>query len=403
MRSDVANYYGWMKIHVAGLSNRRFPQAISTHFHFQRRKVWLLAVHPDRGILPRVLRRVELQSLRVSIPWGNCGKRAETCRLQSTVWLGFVKFDRMTVDPDHEFLEDSANAVVISLNPNSGSSDQRSIAESLAGQLERRGFEVHILTDIEEVKSKVAQLSEGTASRLRAVVAAGGDGTVSLLANCLPPQTPIAILPLGTENLLAKHIGLTADAEKIAEVITRGRTVCLDSGRANEKLFLVMASCGFDADVVHRLHSQRKGHIRHWSYAKPIVGAIGKYRYPKIRIFADGQEKCVTGKWAFIFNVPRYAMNLPIVSDADPCDGQLDLCTFRGGNLVRGLFYLGAILLRQHRGWKYSHFQRFKRIRIESDERVPYQLDGDPGGVLPLEIEVIPGFLRVLVSADYKN
>lgn len=281
--------------------------------------------------------------------------------------------------------------------------DRRSVVEQLQAELEADGLDVRLLTSIDEVKATVDELGRGAESRLRAVVAAGGDGTVSLLANQLPVQTPIAILPLGTENLLAKYLDLTADPKLLAKTIVRARMVRLDAGRANGQLFLVMASCGFDADVVHRLHSQRKGHIHHWSYAKPIFNSIGTYRYPKVRIYVDGREKRISAKWAFIFNVPRYAMNLPIVSDADPCDGELDLCTFKGGNLIRGLFYLGVVLLKRHRSWRYSNFQRFRKVRIESDDPVPYQLDGDPGGFLPLEIEIMPGFLQVLVPGTWEE
>ena len=174
-------------------------------------------------------------------------------------------------------LDDKRQTVVVSVNPNSGSSDQTSVVEALVQRLAGMGFEVRVLSDIEIVKSTVSELSDPSSSnfdsgssssqagQLRAVVAAGGDGTVSLLANSLPPQTPLAILPLGTENLLAKYLGLTADPDLIANMIAGGRTVRLDSGRANGRLFLVMASCGFDAEVVHRVHSQRKGHIRHLS------------------------------------------------------------------------------------------------------------------------------------------
>lgn len=294
----------------------------------------------------------------------------------------------------------TAKHVIISMNPNSGASDRRSVVLELESRLQAKGMEVEVLTDIDKVKALVEELSFGEtgSSQLRAVVAAGGDGTVSLLANSLPPQTPLAILPLGTENLLAKYLDLTADPEMICDMIVSGKTARLDAGRANGQLFLVMASCGFDAEVVRRLHSQRRGHIHHWSYAVPILESIRRYRYPKIWITLDDGEERISGKWAFIFNVPRYAMNLPIVSDADPTDGLLDICTFRGGNLFRGLFYLTGILLRRHRLLRDTHFARFSRIRIESSDRVPYQLDGDPGGELPLEIEVIPQFLRVLVK-----
>lgn len=301
-----------------------------------------------------------------------------------------------------EVVNNSVKTVVVSVNPNSGSSDRTQVVEELCNELETLGFLVIVLRDIDEVKQKVLELNgESACSQLATVVAAGGDGTVALLANRLPPQTPLAILPLGTENLLAKYIGLSADPKSIARMVADGRTTFIDAGKANGQMFFVMASCGFDADVVHRLHSQRKGHIHHWSYARPIVEAIASYRYPRIQIYVDDRDCPVVGKWAFVFNVPRYAMNLPIVPGADPSDGRLDLCTFKGGRFFRGLFYLITILLNRHRQWNYSRVERFKKIRIESDESVPFQLDGDPGGTLPLEIEIVPRFLQVFVPESY--
>lgn len=298
-----------------------------------------------------------------------------------------------------ELINANARQVIIAANPHSGSRNSREVVDQLRGELETRDFHPVLMTEIEQVKQRVAECLDNQS--LRAVVAAGGDGTVSLLANELPAGVPLAILPLGTENLLAKYLALTADPATLARVINEGRTVRLDAGRANGKLFLVMASCGFDADVVTRLHSTRKGHIRHWSYAKPIVNAISQYRYPTIRVSVGDSRSSLAGKWAFVFNVPRYAMNLPIVDDADPMDGQLDLCMFRGGNLIRGLYYLLAVITRQHRRWQETQVQRFRHIRIESDERVPFQLDGDPGGELPLEIEVQAKLLRVVVTEDW--
>jgi diacylglycerol kinase family enzyme len=294
-----------------------------------------------------------------------------------------------TVDP-------SAKQVIISMNPHSGAQDQRDLCEKVSRQLFDEGFETELLTDIDKVVAACKSgLEKGS---LRAVVAAGGDGTVSLLANLLPPGTPIAIFPLGTENLLAKHLQLSASPEAFVKSIREGNTMRIDAGRANGKLFLVMASCGFDAEVVQRVHAARKGHINHWAYVKPILNSIQAYDYPEIRVQVDDEEKNVSGRWAFFFNVPRYAMNLPLVPNADAEDGLLDMCTFRGGNLVRGLYYLGAVFFKQHLDWKETTFKRFKRVRIVADRPVPYQLDGDPGGVLPLEIVVQPNFLRVFVA-----
>ena len=291
----------------------------------------------------------------------------------------------------------TSEVVVISMNPNSGATDQHTVVDKLTTCLIDHGFEVLLLTDVAEMIEVVGQHFGG---RLRCVVAAGGDGTISLLANELPENTPLAILPLGTENLLAKYLGVSAEPVALANMIVAGDCRQLDVGRANGKLFLVMASCGFDADVVHRLHSNRQGHIRHWSYAKPVVSAIRKYKYPKIRISLesnDDHQPTVDPCWAFVFNVPRYAMNLPIAAEANPEDGMLDLCTFRGGSLFRGLFYLVSVILRRHKHWTTSKTYHFKKLTMESDGEVPYQLDGDPGGTLPLTIEVVKGGVTLIV------
>jgi diacylglycerol kinase family enzyme len=96
-------------------------------------------------------------------------------------------------------------------------------------------------------------------------------------------------------------------------------------------------------------------------------------------------------------NLPRYAAGLQIAPDALGDDGLLDVCTFKRGSLWSGLRYLGGILLRQHKWWEDFVTHRAESIRIESDVPVPYQLDGDPGGVLPLDIRVLPARVTFLV------
>lgn len=298
-----------------------------------------------------------------------------------------------------EILNSSTNAVVISSNPKSGSGNREDLVNQTAKLLREKGFEVHCSSDIQNV----IEISESlfAKGKLRTVLGAGGDGTAALLANSLTPEIPISIFPLGTENLLAKYLGITATPSKVADLIQLGKTVRLDAGTANGKLFLIMAGCGFDAEVVHRLHSKRTGHIRHWSYARPILSAIRRYRFPNLEIEVDGKIIDRRNSWAFVFNVPRYAMNLKFVDDADCLDGQLDLITFRKPNLLNGLFYLLTILFRNHRGRRDVFEQRFETLRITSEKPVPFQLDGDPGGQLPVEIKVVPNRLRVLVDETW--
>ncbi len=149
-------------------------------------------------------------------------------------------------------------------------------------QLAIRGFECSVFQEIGELASEAERLL--TAGKLRAVVAAGGDGTIRLIADKTPPVTPLVVLPLGTENLMARYLDYSADPEDLAQLVAGGMAVRLDAGQSQGSLFTLMAGCGFDADVVRRVHQSRRGHIHHLSWAKPIVDSIRKYDYPELRV-----------------------------------------------------------------------------------------------------------------------
>jgi diacylglycerol kinase family enzyme len=167
-----------------------------------------------------------------------------------------------------------------------------------------------------------------------------------------------------------------------------------------------MLGCGFDAEVIHHLHRDRRGNITHFSYAKPILEAIRRYRYPPIRISChetpcSPPTRTITAHWAFVFNTPSYASGLAICPDADPFDGHLDVVTFRGGSLMQGLIHLGNVILRRQQRCNTVETVRTKVVRIESAETVRYQVDGDPGGSLPVELNVVPNRVCVVVPPSW--
>jgi diacylglycerol kinase family enzyme len=296
--------------------------------------------------------------------------------------------------------------VLIVANPRAGVRSGKPLVERLAWLLAQANLAAEIVHERERLVELAAEAA--VAGNLRAIVAAGGDGTVAFVANSVPEAVPIVMLPLGTENLLAKYVGLTADPEQVVQTILQGKVATLDAGRANGRLFLLMISCGFDAEVVHRLHRERRGHIHHLSYIKPILDAVRSYQYPELRIYCDeaadrdaATSPALRARWAFVVNLPRYAIGLQIAPEASGSDGLLDLCTFEHGSLISGLRYFGGVYMGWHRGWSDFRQRRVKRLRIESDEPAPYQLDGDPGGMLPVEIEVLPNRLALLVPPQF--
>ena len=95
-------------------------------------------------------------------------------------------------------------------------------------------------------------------------------------------------------------------------------------------------------------------------------------------------------------NLPCYAGGLQLAPEAVGNDGLLNVCTFHQGSFWHALRYLGYVAARRHRVLTDHASARVTRVRIESDEPVPYQLDGEPGGILPLEIEVLPERLTLM-------
>ena len=267
------------------------------------------------------------------------------------------------------------------------------------------------MTDLGALATAVKVYSEQ--GRLRTVVAAGGDGTAETVVNLTPVNTPLTMFPLGTENLLAKYLRLTNDPALVARAVESGRFIRMDTGevRGNDappRLFLLMMGCGFDAEVIHRLHETRAGHITHLSYAKPILDAIRTYDYPTVQVTCheepDGPAvRTITAHWVFVFNIPSYAVGLGILPDANPFDGQLDVITFRGGSFLQGLLHLGSILLRRHRQRRSVQTAQVRCVRISSDRPVPVQMDGDPRGALPVEVRVRPQRLTAIVPEEWTN
>jgi YegS/Rv2252/BmrU family lipid kinase len=300
-------------------------------------------------------------------------------------------------------LPPTAKRVLISVNPTAGARQRAELIHELCIALEDQGLQVTVVESLAQLRELAADPE--LRDEIRAVVAGGGDGTVSLVAHETPPGTPIAILPLGTENLLAKYLHSTSDARKLAKVVADGLAVTIDAGQAGERLFLLMVGVGFDAEVVRRMHEQRRGgHISHLSYTKPIFDAVRNYQYPELKVYcrdAEGNTQESTARWVFVVNVPRYAGGLEISPDALATDGLLNVCTFREGSLFNGLVYLSGVMFGQHTQWNDFTTVRASEVRIVADEPVPYQLDGDPGGFLPVDIKILPNRLTMLVSSAW--
>jgi diacylglycerol kinase (ATP) len=277
--------------------------------------------------------------------------------------------------------------VLIAANPRSGATDGIPRAEKLCELLRNDGWQAELLTDLDAFERRAKELL--SSGQLKAIVAGGGDGTVSTVINRVGVQVPITILPMGSENLLAKYLEIPREPAKIVSMLRNGNIRELDLVQANQQLFLLMASLGFDAEVVKYVHQSRRSHITRWAYRWGIIIALFKYRWPAMEIQSLDQDGCWVDQgrhhWVFAFNVPKYAAGLTLLPDALIDDGLIDVGLFRGGNLFVGLWNYLLVALGSHR--TSSNWTELKtkglRIKLASSVSgagqggVSYQLDGD--------------------------
>lgn len=283
--------------------------------------------------------------------------------------------------------------VAIQRNPRSGSGGRRRAVLDLCRRLREHGLRPRVFTRREKLR-EVLSVPERRAS-LRCLVAAGGDGTINDVLNRFA-DVPIAVLPLGTENLLARHLGVRRCGRFLADVIAAGKTRRFDVATLNDRRFLLVASVGVDADVIHRLDARRTGNISHWTYLPVIRDAFRRYDFPPLRVYVDGAETPRTGSLAVIANLPEYAFRLPIAAAARGDDGLLDVRVFERPKVGALLRYCYHVVRRRHEALADVHAVTARQVRIESDVPVPIQIDGDPAGWTPATIRVLPAAVEVV-------
>lgn len=287
--------------------------------------------------------------------------------------------------------------VLLVVNRTAGRGINRETVKALAAELSQAGLRVGVVTKRRQLQRLAAEAHRR--DNIRSIVVVGGDGTVAEVVNQLP-GVPLAIMPLGTENLLARYLEVRRCPRQVVETVLGGRVRWLDLGRANSRRFVLMAGVGFDAEVVHRVHEARSGGLVRADYCEPIVAALRNYRYPEVRIRVDEGGETLRGRIAFVFNLPCYGLGLPLAPQARGDDGLLDLCLFERGSSRDLARYLWAVVRGAHAGLSDVRVVRAARFRVESDRSVPVQLDGDPFGWLPIELTVRRRALPVIVPAD---
>lgn len=285
------------------------------------------------------------------------------------------------------------------INPVAGASKQHHALRCFIRNMRQLG--VHAEMCRTTGPGDASRLAADSIGRADTVVVVGGDGTVcEAVHGLIGSNLPLAIWPTGTENLVAKSLSFRADAGRLTACLLRGRLMDVDVGVANGRSFLVVAGAGFDAEVVQRLVRNRTGHITHLSYALPLWRTFWEHRFPPVRVWAEGRLYWEGRGLVFLGNMSRYALGLPVVRDARPDDGLLDLCIFACRDRRQLLAHSLRTVLRRHLEHADVRYARVREVRVESPESVPLEIDGEWAGMLPLEATIRPAAVRIKVPAD---
>ena len=294
--------------------------------------------------------------------------------------------------------------VAVVFNPATGGGDDREDRERATREaLGRAGVDVLWLETTREDPGR-GQTAKAVAEGVDLVVAQGGDGTVMACVTGLAgTEVPLAVLPGGTGNLRATNFDVPADLEGAVEVGLDGDRVRLDVAAMDEDRFVVMGGIGFDAAMLRDADPKLKEHLGAVAYVLSGFKHLRR-RATRFRLQLDDRRIDRTGQGVLVGNLGRLQGGLPVMPDARPDDGLLDVAVLRTHTLLDWLALAVRVLLRRRRDPQLELFQA-RRVEIGCERPQPVERDGDPLDTPRdhLVIEVVPKALTLCVPRTTKG
>ncbi len=252
-----------------------------------------------------------------------------------------------------------------------------------------------------EIDAEVQHSSNGQKRRLNLaekdlLIVCGGDGTIhDALQDAIEAAVPVAIIPVGTANVLARELSIPRDPLAALQVLRTGRTRKLHLGKADDKYFHLMAGVGLDGYLLRQVGPSLKrflgvgafwltGFFRFWSYSLPVF---------QVKI----GEELHTATFAVVSNSRFYGGHLRVTPHANVFDDTLDVCLFSARNHFRYLMYLWGSLRGKHLNYPDVVYRKTRKLEVTGGSRIAVQLDGELAGTLPRHFEMAGETLEVFV------
>lgn len=304
---------------------------------------------------------------------------------------------------------DLRNALLIH-NPNAGNGGngrRRQLDDArrvlAAGGIDAELAETRGPGDATEIASRAAQ--EGR----QLVIACGGDGTLNEVVNGLAGhqnghRVPLALLPGGTANILAKELDIPWDIPRATKKILHGEVKEIALGLATpleqperKKYFLSVAGAGPDGMIVYSVDLDLKAKVGILAYWWQGAVEVLRYKYQRFRVIADGQS--IEATLAVVGRTKNYGGPFKITTQADLYEDRFELMALTTQSGFKYLSYLPPLWMGKLRGMDGVHFYKADSIVCEPMDSSPVyaQVDGEPLARLPIEFKIVPRALKLLV------
>lgn len=251
---------------------------------------------------------------------------------------------------------------------------------------------------------------EAVATGCQAVFVAGGDGTVGETADGLAgSDVALGVLPTGVGNVWALEMGIPTPSPMrrhplldAAEVLAEGEIRRIDLGKAGQRHFILWAGIGLDAKVTERMEprdrpAKRLGTL---AYAVAAVLVAKDFRGTRTRVVIDGHRINTRSMLVIVSNAQLYAKLVRVAAEAYLDDGLLDVCIFKGVNLASTVHHAVRVFARRHLRDPQVEYYQCRKVSISTATPLPIQVDGDPVGTTPMEFEIVPHALNIIVPRN---
>ena len=234
------------------------------------------------------------------------------------------------------------------------------------------------------------------------IIVAGGDGTINEVINGLllsdnteaSNKSSLAIIPLGTANVLANELSIPERIEDAVHLALTGVARKISLGRINGRYFSLMAGIGFDGETVLNVRSSIKRLSGKGAYI--LSGILNLLRYNPSIINVKTDRTNISGTTAVIGNTHFYAGRFHVTSKASISEPSLDLCLFMGKRRKDMLKYVFGVITERHLKYNDVYYEKCSQLEISSAGTVHIQVDGDYFGTLPVKIDIVPDALNII-------